>query len=268
MSKNPNLVELRPIERKKWHEKTGKDSFTQKQGSEVLLDPNTGKYATGLTEKEAEKYGNELGLNLSDTYNPSSPHPYWSTQAAKLRLPNETLVLDISKPMDFIKVKNYKASIYVANSEKELESGLWPHATHILYDEGEHLEMEAHKINKTREAYKLIDKMTKEQKINVIQVILDFSARKQSNEFIDVQLEKAIEQDIEAFLKYGKMDKTSLYIRSMVMEAIYKNILTKEGAGIFYMGDILGHNIDDVVEYFMNPQNQDIKGRILEKLNN
>jgi hypothetical protein len=63
------------------------------------------------------------------------------------------------------------------------------------------------------------------------------------------------------------MDKNQLYIKGMVVEALYKNILTKEGAGIYYMGDILGHSIEDVTEYFANPQNQEIKARILEKLN-
>jgi hypothetical protein len=52
-----------------------------------------------------------------------------------------------------------------------------------------------------------------------------------------------------------------------VVEALYKNILNKEGSGIYYMSDILGHSVDDVVEYFLSPQNQEIKARILEKLN-
>ena len=266
--RNPNFVELRPIEISKWHGKTGKDDFSQDQSSQILYDAQTGKYATGLTTEEAIKYGALMGLDLSDTFNPNKPHEFWATKVAQLKFPNRTLVLDISKPLDYIKVKNYKASPYVANTEKEYQEGRWPLATHILYDEGEHIEIEAHKLNKKKDAYKILDKLTKEQKISLVQIILDISVRKQSNEFIEVKISEIIEGEyINEFLKYSKMDKNQLYIKGMVTEALYKNILTKEGAGIYYMGDILGHSIEDVTDYFVNPQNQEIKARILEKLN-
>jgi hypothetical protein len=267
--KNPNIVELRPIANvKKWHGKEGKDSFTQDHASQILYDSRTGKYATGLTEQEAKEYGAKLGLDLSDMFNPLTPHPFWGTKAAQLKFPNKTLIFDITKPMDFIKVKAYKVSPFVANSEKELQDGMWPEATHILYDESEHVEIEAHKMNKKLEAYKLVDKLTKEQKTSMIQILLDVSVRNQSNDYIDVKLGELIESDlINDFIKLAKSDKKTLFVKGLVTEAIYKNILTKEGAGIYYMGDILGHSIDEVVEYFANPQNQEIKARILEKIN-
>lgn len=263
---NPNLVELRPLDLEKWHGKTKEENFTRDQSIEVLYDPETGKYATGLTKEEAEKYGKELGLDLSDKFDPENPHPYWSTRAAMLQLPNRTLVFDVSKPLDFIKVKNYKACVLVANSQKEYNDRKWPLATHILYDENEQLEMKAHKINKKREAHKLVSKMTKKAKIAVIQIILEVSCSKQSNDFIEVQLEKAIENHIDDFLKFAQMNKEHLYMRGMVLEAIYKDVLTKEGTGIYYLGEILGHGVEDVTEYFLNPQNQAIKAKILEKI--
>ena len=266
--RNANIVEIRPIEMKKWHGKTGKDSFTQEHSSQVLYNAQTGRYDTGLTEEEIKQYGALMGVDLNDTFNPNQPHPYWSTKTAHLKFPNSTLILDISKPLDYIRVKNYKASPFVANSEKEYQEGLWPLATHILYDEGEHIEIEAHRLNKKKEAYKIADKLTKEQKVALIQIILDMSVRKQSNEYIDVKLGEIIEGEfINEFLKLSKADKNYLYIKGLVVEALYKNILTKEGSGIYYMSDILGHSIDDVTEYFSNPQNQEIKARILEKLN-
>jgi len=53
--RNPNLVELRPIENVRWHGKSGKDNFAQDKSSQILYNPSTGKYATGLTEEEAKK---------------------------------------------------------------------------------------------------------------------------------------------------------------------------------------------------------------------
>ena len=62
------------------------------------------------------------------------------------------------------------------------------------------------------------------------------------------------------------MDKQELYIRAMVQEAIYKNILTKEGMSIYYMGDMLGTDYEEVVKYFLDPNNQKQKVIILERL--
>ena len=260
------IVELRPLPSEKWHGKKGKDNFSQDHSTEILVDSKSRKYATGLTQEEADIYGKELGVDLTDTFNPAEPHPYWSQKAAKLDLPNKTLVFDTSFTINKVKVANYKASAFVANSMKEFEQGLWPNATHVLYDEGEHTELKAVKINNKRQAYKLADKLTKEQKIAIVQIMLDISVRKQSNDFIEVKLEEAIESNLSTFISLAKSPKEKLYIRGMVFEALYKNILTKEGLGIYYMGDILGHGIDDVVDYFCDTNNLEIKARILEKI--
>ena len=135
-----------------------------------------------------------------------------------------------------------------------------------MFDEGEHAEIEAAKINKKREAYKLADKLTKNQKISIVQILLDISVRKQSNDFIEIKLEEAISKDLQSFLQLAKEPKESIYMRGLVLEALYKNILTKEGAGIYYMGDLIAHGTDDAVSYFLDKNNQEVKARILEKI--
>ena len=260
------LVEIRPLPREKWHGKDGKEDFSQDQSSEILVDPETMKYATGLSVDEVEQYSKDLGVDLSDNFDPANPHPYWSTRAARLVFPNKTLILDTSKTINKIKVANYKASPYVANSKKEFDEGRWPNATHIMFDEGEHAEVKAKEISKKRQAYKLADKLTKEQKVAIVQIMLDVSVRKQSNDFIEIKVEEAIEKDLSTFVTLAKSPKESIYLRGMVLEALYKNILTKEGAGIYYMGDLIAHGVDDAVEYFSDDNNQEIKAKILEKV--
>jgi hypothetical protein len=261
-----NLVEIRPLLKEKWHGKEGKEDFGQDQSTQVLVDPNTMKYATGLSKEEKEAYEKELGVDLSDSFDPANPHPYWSTRGARLVFPNKTLILDTRKTIDKVKAANYKASPFCANSQKEYNDGVWPNATHVMYDEGEHAELEAKKITKKREAYKLADKLTKNQKVSIVQIMLDISVRKQSNDFVEIKLEEAIEKDLSSFVKLAKADKDSLYLRGLVLEALYKNILTKEGAGIYYMGDLIAHGVDDAVEYFGDPNNQEVKARILAKI--
>ena len=49
------LVEVRPIEVKKWHGKKGQESFTRPKKIQALIDPVTMQYATGLTEEDIAK---------------------------------------------------------------------------------------------------------------------------------------------------------------------------------------------------------------------
>jgi hypothetical protein len=51
------------------------------------------------------------------------------------------------------------------------------------------------------------------------------------------------------------------------MEAIYRNILTKEGTAVFYLSDQIGYDFESAVEWFKDPQNQNLKVSILSKLN-
>ena len=50
------------------------------------------------------------------------------------------MIFDTSNPLDFIKMRVCKASRFVANSWKEFEEGLFPEATHVIFDESEEIE--------------------------------------------------------------------------------------------------------------------------------
>ena len=63
------------------------------------------------------------------------------------------------------------------------------------------------------------------------------------------------------------MDKQLVYTRASVQEALHRNVLTKEGSAVYYMGDKLANDVEDAVKYFMDPSNQKLKVAILEKLN-
>lgn len=259
-------VEVRPLEVKKWHGKKGKESFTQPKTIEALFDRNTGRYATGLSEEEAEKYGKLLGADLSDVFNPNEPHPFWGTKAAEVKLENSTMLFDTAKALDFVKVKVMKASKFVANSMKEYEQGLYPSATHVIFDEEEEVASKASKISLRNKAIQLSLKMSKDEKINILQILLDRSMRGRSDDFINVQTDSVIEDRAEDFIKYATMDKQEVYVRAAILEGIHRGILNKEGLSIFYMGEVLGVDFDSTVNWFKDPNNQKMKVSILEKL--
>ena len=76
------IVEVRPIERERWHGFKGKDSITRPVVIEALLSSTTGKLATGLTQKDRERLEKETGFDLSPDHNPNKIHPFWSSPAA------------------------------------------------------------------------------------------------------------------------------------------------------------------------------------------
>lgn len=260
------LVEVRPLPIKRWHGKSGKDSFAMTKVIEVLYDNKTGKYATGLTEEETKKYSGLLGVDLTDSFNPAEAHPYWSSKAAFIKLENHTMIFDTDKPTEAVKIKNLKASKFVANSMKEYEKGEFPEATHVIFDENEEVSLKAGKVQKRQKAMVIASELSADEKISLVQILSNKTLKGRSNDFIDVEIDHIIETKADEFLKFAKMDKAEVNIRAQVLEGIAKNILTKEAGSIYYMGEVIGMDYEDAVDWFKNPQNQKMKVAILEKL--
>lgn len=262
-----NTIEVKPLPTPKWHGKKGKESFTQPKSIEVLYDHTTGKYATGLTPEQAEEYGRKMGVSLSDIYDFETPHPYWSTKAAAIKLPNSTAVFRLDVPAEFVKVQNMKASIQVANSWKEYEAGLWPDATHVIYDENEEVAVKASKVQKRNKIVAKLSSMSKDEKCNLIQVLAGKNLKGKSDDFVDVELEEIINENPDELIKYMKMEKAEVYNRAVVLEAIQKHVFTKEGLAVYYMGEEFAPDTETAIAKFASPDNQQFKAIILDKIN-
>ncbi|MHA1200612.1 MAG: hypothetical protein ACTSQF_14940 [Candidatus Heimdallarchaeaceae archaeon] len=260
-------VEVRPIDIPKWHDKAGEEAFNQSHVIEALYSSVVGGYNTGLTEEEAKNYGKELGKDLSNTFDPEEPHPFWSSKMAQIRLENKTMFFDTERVLENVKLKVMKASKYVANSLKAYNDGEYPEATHVIFDEEEDIELKATKIQKGNKATMMAMKLSKDAQLSLIQILSGKSLRNRSQNFIDVEIAGIIKNKLDKFLRYAQMDKKDLYLRASVLEAIHRNILTKEGTSVFYMSDKLGFDTESTIEWFADPQNQQMKVAILEKLN-
>jgi len=261
-------VEIRPLSIPKWHGKEGQEAFTQPHTIEALYDHNSGGYATGLTEGEVEKYQKKLKVDLSSTFNQEEPHPFWNSKMARVKLENATMILDDSIALEFVKVKMLKASKYVANSMKEWEDGLFPEATHVIFDETEEEDIKASKAKKRQEAVKLSLDLSAEAQANIIQILTNKSVRGKSANYLVGEIDDLIQDRLSDFIREAKKDKKDLYTTAAVMEAIHRNVLTKEGTAIFYLSDKIGYDFESAVEWFKDPQNQNMKTSILGKLNN
>lgn len=263
------IVEVRPVPRDKWHGKKGKESFSQPHSYEVLYDTVKGGWANGLTEEEEVSYGKQLGVNLSKSLPAAMAHPYYSTQAAFIKLPNHTMTFNTDNAAEAVKVKAMKESRFIANSLKEWQDGLYEDATHFIYDESEEAEAKATKFQKRVELMGIISGMSDDQKVSLIQIVGDKTVRGQSKNYIDGVLATLVEDPtkVEDLLFYAKADKAKLYARATVLEAIHRRVLVKDGATVSFKGDRIGMDVDDATTFLLDDANQKYKVAILAALN-
>ena len=268
-------VQIRPIPVRRWHGKTGNESFTRPKVIQALVDPDSMTYATGLTEEEEKNLGERLKVDLSKQFLIDKPHPFWDSKMGEVSLDNRTMIFDTDNPIELIRIKICKNSKYVANSMKEYEEGLFPEATHVIFDESEEIEEKASRIEIKKKAVMETAKLSKGKKVELIMVLSadgsDYLRAKnlkgKSDNFIEVELDKVIENKSADVLRYLKMDKDELATNALVLEALQKNVLEKVGHKIMYHESILGQDIYDVIKYMNAPENQEFKLRILSQVN-
>ena len=81
-------VEVRPLVQDKWHGKKNREAFFEPKTIQVLYDPSTGAYATGLRPDREQELTKKLGVDLSNTFTPDKEHPFWASKAAQIKLVN------------------------------------------------------------------------------------------------------------------------------------------------------------------------------------
>lgn len=266
----PTLVELRPLPLKKWHNKSGKESFSQKRVIEALYNAEIGGLDTGLTEEEEKKYSIKLGANIDNKFTEDAPHPFWGSKAAWIYLENNTQVFDIDKPIDYVKVKVLKRSKFIANSIADWEKGLYPDATHVIYDEHEDMNVKATKVEARKNATVFAaTKLSKDDKIALIQILgkESLNLKGMTDSYVEVKLADIIEREPENFMRYANMGKAEVTTRASVLQMLQKGILVKDGLSIKYLGNEIGLDYEDAVKFFMEERNSKLKILILEKLN-
>lgn len=261
-------IEVRPIERKTWHGKTGAENFKRPIKIKALVDAANMEYASGLDTEEAEKYGKLLNQNLNPSYNQGEPHEFWDSTMATITLENATMFFDTQKTMDFIKVRIMKASKYVANSVSEYEKGLWPEATHVIFDESEEVDVKAVKVEQKKQAVIKSAGLSKDKKIEMILILTGKNLKGKSDNFVEVELDQLVEKQPREVLRHIGMDAEDITLHAIVIEALQKSVLRKAGHKVLYHDHVIGSDELDVVSYLKEPENQDLKLRIMAAINN
>ncbi len=248
--------------------KGGKEAFARPVTVEALVSVQTGQFATGLSDEDRKRLEAKTGYDLSPNYTVGKPHPFWNSPAAVVKLEHKTNVFNTNKELDEIKVKLLKASDLVANSQKEYEEGKFPNAIFVIFDEQEEVELKASKAAIKRQVIIESSKLTKSRKAEIVQILSGVSVRKQTEDYIDLKLDEQIdEHGPEKVLNVIQRDKTRTTLHALILEALHKGVLRKEGSAIYYMDDQLGFDLEATIDYFADKKNQALKAQVLEKLN-
>ncbi len=280
-------IQVKPVPQERWHGKKGVDSFKRPHTIPALVDPNTMTYATGLdyTKKvyegeggemltEAEHYGKLIKQDLSNQFDTEKLHPFWDSKMASIKMENRTMIFNTENPLDYVRVKVMKASKYVANSLVEFENGEFPEATHVIYDESEEVESRAAIIEITRSAIIETSKLNTDKKVNLIMVLSSdgdylkaINLKGKAPSFIEVELSKLIDKDPEAVIDFLNRSPEVTSTHALVLEALQKNVLHKEGHKVKYHESTIGESAMDAAEYLNRPEQQEFKIRILAQVN-
>ena len=263
-----SIIIVKPIEKEKWHNKSGREDFARPVVIEALVGMQSGLYSTGLTTEDKVRLETLTGFDLSPNYISGKAHPFWNSPTAHVKLESKTNIFDTNRAIDEIKYKILKASDLVANSQKEYDEGKFPYAIFVIFDEIEEIEIKASKAAIKRKVIVESTKLTKIKKAEIIQILSNTSVRNQSDDFVDLKLDETIDKfGAEKVLQLMQRDKAKTSLHALLLEAIHKNVLRKDGTAIYYMDDQIGFDVESALAYFADPKNQTLKAQILEKIN-
>lgn len=283
-------IQVKPIDVQKWHGKKGQESFARTKTIQALVDPYSLTYATGLDDNlkvyedpetgkknsltEEQYYSKLLKADLSKQFDIDKPHPFWDSKMSEIKLENRTMFLNTDNPIDYVRVKVMKESKYIANSLEEFENGVYPEATHVIFDENEEVASKASVVEIKNKVVIEASKLTNGQKIDLITVLSagsDYLRAKtlkgKSEQFVNVELDKYIQRDAKEVLRLMNMSKEEMSTRALVLEALQKHVLVKDGLRIKYFEEHLGNDINEVIDRLNMPDYNDIKVRIMSQLN-
>ena len=251
MSKQ-TLVYVKPIVRKKWHglNELGRSKF--QDTSDVLMalyDSKIGKMATGLDTDDETRLGSALGADLS------SASEYW--ESFRIKLKDQTMIFNISIPLQELQVKLLQASKFVGNSQREIDGGKWPQAKYVIYNEAQELEKEANVVEFKAKAIELFNKLSSEKKEDLLKIYGNF-VENSSRDFIYTKLFEIVDNDPVEFMKTATLTPEEIKIKALIFDLERTGILRRKNAAYLYNDQQLGFDFENTVEVLLDPMKQEL----------
>jgi len=257
------LYKIEPLPVDKWHGLSEGDTLNTSVIVYPYVDPDTMKYRTGLTEKDIEWLRSKgIKDDLSDDFDPNKPHPFWESPRVATKLPRASILLDSTKPYDFIKIKYLQQHPIVAKSLDEWKSGLADKATHYFVNSMEQIAKKAAITELKANAYAKLLKLSRQEKLNIVTILSGKNFKNISDDELQAELGALIEKDPEAVLDLMKDSKERVTIKAIVQKAVSKGIIKKGVLGYKYFDIKLGQDIEDAVDFLSLPENEELLAKI------
>jgi len=212
----------------------------------------SGRLYTGLTREDEERLGKELGLDLR------SGSEFWNT--FRVRVTGEDVILNTDDPMDEMKYLFLRGHKRVKNSLEEMK----PTANYVLVNK----EDVAQKTNEfariKRKAYKELDKMSMDEMRKALR-IFGQNPNSVSDDIVEARLNEYVENSPGKFIDKWVNNKNR-NTEFLVKEAISNNVIRRNKNIYKYGSDVIGHNMQEVVDFLDNPENQEVKTTILNEI--
>jgi hypothetical protein len=259
----PNRQDIRKFSEKLEH-------FGQKNTIGCYVNPRTHKFETNLTDEDI-KYLQGLGFpyDLTDTYINGKAHPFWDSSVSKITLLPSTVILrPKDNPLDFVKYKYLLKSKYIYVSEADMNKGHKSEATHYIYNEEEEIVIKASSIEKRDNLIKKISKLSLQRKRDFILILLNENTENKDSDYVTVRIEdilqnKDLTSKLENLLASTDAD---VEITTTIRKAIQANVLSRTKAGYYYFETNLGFQEEDVKEFLMKEEHQEVLINIQSKI--
>lgn len=265
-------IEIRPIPNrgsiKQFSENL--EYFSQSHIIAPFVNPVSLKYETGLSKEDIEFLGkNNFPYNISDNYTKGVAHTFWEGSMVKVELKNSPIFLFPGKSLiDFVKYKYLLVNNYIYKSEEEMKSGIKSQATHYIYNESEENGIKAGELEIKYALIRKVSELTLTRKRDLVLILLNENTENKNEDYLTTRLDmiitdKELSKELTELLK---ADTTSIALSADIKSAIQKTVLRKTKQGIFYFETNLGFSEEDVKEFLIKPENQEILLSIKSKI--
>ena len=265
-------IEIRPIPGRNGIKQFSEnlEYFSQSHIIAPFVNPVSLKYETGLTEEDI-KYlkDNNFPYDLSDNYTKGVAHPFWESTMVKTELKNSPQFLFPGQSlMDFIKYKYLLVNSYIYKSEEEMKSGTKPEATHYIYNESEEIDLIAGELERKNSLIAKVSKLSLKRKRDIVLILLNENTDNKDENYLTVKFDSIVnDKDLSIQLEQiFNENNDSVSLSAEIKSAIQKNVLRKTKKGIFYFETNLGFSEEDVKEFLMHPENQELYLNIKSKI--
>ena len=149
-----------------------------------------------------------------------------------------------------------------------MKSGTKPQATHYIYDESEFTDMRAGELEKRNSLIRQVSDLSLKRKRDIILILLNESTDNKNENYLTIKFE-TIMNDKDLSLQLFELlsqEVEGVTLQAEIVSAIQKNVLRRTKKGIFYFETNLGFSEEDVKEFLINPDNQEILLNIKSKI--